>query len=109
MSSKKKLVDQNLNDQLRKLYKIIINLPENSNFLENRKFCANEFLKIFSNIKFIKIMNKEKSIGNEFFNFNDKAEEQDMVAAFFLKIPRIFLELFAVLIIMVIFQFLVIC
>ena len=53
MSSKKKLVDQNLNDQLRKLYKTIINLPENSNFLENRKFCANEFLKIFSNIKFI--------------------------------------------------------
>ena len=53
MSSKKKIVDQNLNDQLRKLYKTIINLPENSNFLENRKFCANEFLKIFSNIKFI--------------------------------------------------------
>ena len=53
MSSKKKLVDQNLNDQLRKLYKTIINLPDNSNFLENRKFCANEFLKIFSNIKFI--------------------------------------------------------
>ena len=53
MSSKKKIVDQNLNDQLRKLYKTIINLPEKSNFLENRKFCANEFLKIFSNIKFI--------------------------------------------------------
>ena len=60
-------------------------------------------LEAFSNIKFIKIMNKEKPIGNEFFNFNDKAEEQDMVAAFFLRIPRIFLELFAVLIIMVIF------
>ena len=53
MSSKKKLVDQNLNDQLRKLYKTIINLPENSNFLENRKLCAQEFSKIFSNIKFI--------------------------------------------------------
>ena len=60
-------------------------------------------LEAFSNIKFIKIMNKEKSIGNEFFNFNDKAEEQDIVVAFFLRIPRIFLELFAVLIIMVIF------
>ena len=33
-------------------------------------------LEAFSNIKFIKIMNKEKPIGNEFFNFNDKAEEQ---------------------------------
>ena len=53
MSSKKKLVDQNLNDQLRKLYKTIINLPENSNFLEKRKLCAHEFSKIFSNIKFI--------------------------------------------------------
>ena len=53
MSSKKKLVDQNLNDQLRKLYKTIINLPENSNFLENRKLCAQEFSKILSNIKFI--------------------------------------------------------
>ncbi len=53
MSLKKKIVDQNLNDQLRRLYKTIINLPENSNFLENRKICAHEFSKIFSNIKFI--------------------------------------------------------
>ena len=43
----KKLVDQNLNDQLRKLYKTIINLPENSNFLENRKLCAKSFQKFF--------------------------------------------------------------
>jgi ATP-binding cassette, subfamily B, bacterial PglK len=57
----------------------------------------------FSNIKFIKIMNKEKSFANEFFNYNNIAEEQDMFAAFFSKLPRIFLELFAVLIIMVIF------
>ena len=60
-------------------------------------------LEAFSNIKFIKIMNKEKSIANEFTNFNNTAEEQDMVVAFFSKMPRIFLELFAVLIIMVIF------
>ena len=60
-------------------------------------------LEAFSNIKFIKIMNKEKSFANEFFNYNNIAEEQDMFASFFSKLPRIFLELFAVLIIMVIF------
>ena len=60
-------------------------------------------LEAFSNIKFIKIMNKEKSISNEFLNFNNIAEEQDVIAAFVSKMPRIFLELFAVLIIMVIF------
>jgi ATP-binding cassette subfamily B protein len=48
-------------------------------------------------------MNKEKSIADKFFNFNNIAEEQDMVASFFSKISRVFLELFAVLIIMVTF------
>jgi ABC-type bacteriocin/lantibiotic exporter with double-glycine peptidase domain len=60
-------------------------------------------LEAFSNIKFIKITNKEKSISNKFLNFNNIAEEQDMIASFFSKLPRIFLELFAVIIIMVMF------
>ena len=47
-------------------------------------------LEAFSNIKFIKIMNKEKSIANEFTNFNNTAEEQDMVVAFFQKCPVFF-------------------
>ena len=53
MRIKEKLIDKNLSDQLKELYKTIINAPSDYSVLEIRKLCSTEFAKIFSNVKFI--------------------------------------------------------
>ena len=53
MRIKEKLIDKNLSDQLKELYKTIINAPSDSSVLGIRKICSTEFTKIFSNVKFI--------------------------------------------------------
>ena len=53
MRFKEKLIDKNLSDQLKKLYKTILKAPSDYSVLEIRKLCSKEFAKIFSNVKFI--------------------------------------------------------
>ena len=53
MRTKEKLIDKNLSDQLKELYKTITNVPFDYSNLEIRKLCSTEFAKIFSSIKYI--------------------------------------------------------
>ena len=53
MRFREKLIDKNLSDQLKWLYKTIINAPTDYSVIDIRNICSTEFAKIFSNVKFI--------------------------------------------------------